>query len=76
MKYVEAPRQLPSLPIPKSGSVVFWFSPFYLRKQLPKQLFLSKMDYGDLVFNPLPDYLVKRLQKTSFQQPALLLESM
>ena len=42
------------------------FTPFYLRKQLAEQLILSKMDYGDLVFNRLPDYLVKRLQKIQF----------
>ena len=39
------------------------FTPFYLRKQLAEQLIWSKMDYGDLVFNPLPNYLLKRLQK-------------
>jgi hypothetical protein len=42
------------------------FTPFYLRKQLAEQLILSKMDYGDLVFNPLPDYLLSRLQKIQF----------
>ena len=42
------------------------FTPFYLRKQLAEQLILSKMDYGDLVFNPLPNYLLKRLQKIQF----------
>ena len=41
-------------------------TPFYLRKQLAEQLILSKMDYGDLVFNPLPNYLLKRLQKIQF----------
>ena len=42
------------------------FTPFYLLKQLAEQLILSKMDYGDLVFNPLPDYLLSRLQKIQF----------
>ena len=42
------------------------FTPFYLRKQLAEQLILSKMDYGDLVFNPLPNYLLKRLQTIQF----------
>ena len=42
------------------------FAPFYLRRQLAEQPVLSKMDYGDLVFNPLQDYLVKWLQKIQF----------
>ena len=39
------------------------FTLFYSRKRLAEQLILSKMDYDDIVFNPLPDYLDKRLQK-------------
>ena len=39
------------------------FTPFYLRKQLADQLILFKMDYGDLVFTYLPDYLLRRVQK-------------
>ena len=42
------------------------FTPSYPRKQLAEQLILSKMDYGDLVLNPLPNYLLKRLQKIQF----------
>ncbi|CAB4015720.1 Hypothetical predicted protein [Paramuricea clavata] len=42
------------------------FTPFYLRKQLAEQLILFKMDHGDLVFNPLPDYLLSRLQMIQF----------
>jgi hypothetical protein len=43
------------------------FTPFYLRKKLAEQLILSKMDYGDLIFNPLPDYLLSsRQQKIQF----------
>mgnify|MGYP002804681562 CR=1 FL=1 len=42
------------------------YQSIYLRKQLAEQLILSKMDYGDLVFNPLPNYLLKRLQEIQF----------
>ena len=33
---------------------------------MAEQLILSKMDYGDLVFNPLPNYLLKKLPKIQF----------
>ena len=39
-------------------------TPFSVRKQLAENLMLSKLDYNDSVFTPLPVYLVKRLQKT------------
>lgn len=48
------------------------FTPFHLRKQLAEQLILSKMDYGYLVFNPLPDYLLKRLQKIQFSSASFV----
>ena len=48
-------------------------SPFYLEKQLVEQLVLSKLDHGDVVFNPLPDYFLKRLQKNPVFISQLLL---
>ena len=39
------------------------FADFKLRKHLAEALVLSKMDYNDIVFDPLPLYLVKRLQR-------------
>ena len=36
---------------------------FKLRKQLSKQLVLSKLSYCDTVFDSLPAYQIKRLQE-------------
>ena len=37
-----------------------------LRKQLAETLILSKLDFADLVFYPLPQFLVRRLQRVKF----------
>ena len=39
------------------------FADFRLKRQLAESLVLTKLDYCDGVFYPLPDYLLKRLQK-------------
>ena len=39
------------------------FTNFNLRKRLAELLVLSRLDYCDFVFSPLPRYLWKRLQK-------------
>ena len=39
------------------------FADFKLRKHLVESLILSKIDYNDVVFHPLPLYLIKRLQR-------------
>ena len=36
---------------------------YELRKQLAETLILSKLDYADLVFYPLPQFLLRRLQR-------------
>ena len=41
-------------------------APFNLRKQLAESLFLSKIDYGDIVYTPLTVAQHKRLQKVQF----------
>jgi hypothetical protein len=38
-------------------------APFKIRKQLAETLILSRIDYNDAVSNPIPDYLIKRLQR-------------
>jgi exonuclease III len=38
------------------------FANFNLRKHLAESLILSKLDYNDIVFEPLQQYLLKRLQ--------------
>ena len=38
-------------------------APYHVRKQLVESLVLSKLDYGCVVFYPLPDYQMKRLQR-------------
>ena len=38
-------------------------APFHLRKQLGETLILSKLDYCDIVFHPLSDSQLKRLQR-------------
>ena len=42
------------------------FTDFNLRKGLAELLVLSRLDYFDSVFSPLPQYLLKRLQKIEF----------
>ena len=37
-----------------------------LRKQLAETLILSKLDFADLVFYPLPQFLLRRLQRVKF----------
>ena len=38
-------------------------APYKVRKQLSECLVLSKLDYNDIVSYPIPEYLVKRLQR-------------
>ena len=42
------------------------FTDFNLRKRLAELLVLSRLDYCDSVFSPLPQYLLKRLQNIEF----------
>ena len=42
------------------------FTDFNLRKRLAELLVLSRLDYCYSVFSPLPQYLLKRLQKIEF----------
>ena len=39
------------------------FLPFHIKKNLAQSLVLSKLFYNDIVYHPLPEYLMKRLQK-------------
>lgn len=38
-------------------------APFHVRKNLAEALILSKIDYGNLVYNNIPQYQMKRLQR-------------
>ena len=42
------------------------FTDFHPRKRLADSLVLSRLDYCDSVYSPLPGYLLKRLQKIEF----------
>ena len=42
------------------------FTNFNLRKSLSELLVLSRLDYCDSVFSPLPRYLMQRFQKIEF----------
>ena len=42
------------------------FTDFHLLKRLAESLVLSRLNYYDSVYSPLPGYLLKRLQKTEF----------
>ena len=44
-----------------------------LRKQLAETLILSKLDYADLVFYPLPQFLLRRLQRVQFSAASFVL---
>ena len=39
------------------------FTPFHVRKQLAESLILSVIDDNDVVCHPVPDYLIKRVQR-------------
>ena len=45
---------------------VKYLAKYELRKQLAETLILSKLDYADLVFYPLPQFLLRRLQRVQF----------
>ena len=49
------------------------FTDFILRKQLAESLVLSKLNYCDTVFYPLPDFLLKRLQRLQFAADSFIL---
>ena len=38
-------------------------APYHVHKQLVESLVMSKLDYGCVVFYPLPEYQMKRLQR-------------
>ena len=40
------------------------FTLYKLRKHTAKSLVLSKLDYNDIVFDPLPQYLMKRIKRS------------
>ena len=46
---------------------------YELRKQLAETLILSKLDYADLVFYPLPQFLLRRLQQVQFAAASFVL---
>ena len=48
-------------------------APFRVRKQLAESLILSKIDYNDVVSNPIPEYLMKHLQRVQLTAAGLVL---
>ena len=48
-------------------------APFSVRKHLVESLMLSKLDYNDPVFTPLPVYLIKRLQRVQLAAAGFVL---
>ena len=50
-----------------------YLAKYELRKQLAETLILSKLDYADLVFYPLPQFLPHRLQRVQFAATRLVL---
>lgn len=48
-------------------------APFKLRKQLAETLILSQIDYNDALSNPIPDYLMKRLQRVQLATAGFVL---
>ena len=39
------------------------FTPYNIRKQIAEALILSKLDYCNVLYHRMPDYLIRRLQK-------------
>ena len=50
-----------------------YLAKYELRKQLAETLILSKLDYADLVFYPLPQFLLRRLQRVQFAAASFVL---
>ena len=50
-----------------------YIAKYELRKQLAETLILSKLDYADLVFYPLPQFLLHRLQRVQFAAASFVL---
>ena len=50
-----------------------YLAKYELRKQLAETLILSKLDYADLVFYPLPQFLLRRLQRVEFAAASFVL---
>ena len=48
-------------------------TPFHVRKQLAECLILCKIDYNDIVSHPIPEYLLKRLQRVQLAAAGLVL---
>ena len=50
-----------------------YLAKYELRKQLAETLILSKLNYADLVFYPLPQFLLHHLQRVQFTVASLVL---
>lgn len=50
-----------------------YLAKYELRKQLAERLILSKVDYADLVFYPIPKFLLRRLQRVQFAAASFVL---
>ena len=50
-----------------------YLAKYELRKQLAETLILSKLDYADLIFYPLPQFLLRRLQRVQFAAASFVL---
>ena len=48
-------------------------TPVHVRKQLAECLILSKIDYNDIVSHPIPEYLIKRLQRVQLAAAGFVL---
>ena len=48
-------------------------APYSVRKQLVESLMLSKLNYNDAIFTPLPVYLIKRLQRVQLAAAGFVL---
>ena len=48
-------------------------APFAVRKQLSECLIISKINYNDVVSHPIPDYLLKRLQRVQLAVASFVL---
>lgn len=51
-----------------------YLAPYNVRKHLAECLILSEIDYKDIVSDPIPDYLVKCLQRVQLAAASFVLE--
>jgi hypothetical protein len=54
------------LKVVQAAIIIFFFTTFTLRKHLAESLIISRLDFSDIVFYPLTEHLLNRLQRIQY----------